>query len=317
MIKFTVVTVAKNAAATLETCIASVAAQRYSPLEYIIVDGGSIDATAAIVARHRDVVDSFISEPDRGIYDAMNKGLSLATGDFVYFLGADDCLLDGEVLQDVAAFLDRHPDCDFAYGGISVEFPDGRREDFMPPPPDAALRFLVSGCLPHQASFASRRAFALAGRFDERYRIAGDYDWFLRVLTHPRLAAKRIDRIVASYRMDGASSRLDQSQKEVYAIQNGFPLYQRPEWLATRADIFGRELLSLHRSGEFLARGLGPRIWLPQALGLLGLVLAYPIGRCVEPFRRAHRLTQRIDNLQQRVLKQRMANDRLKRFRAS
>src|SRR6185437_9589176 len=178
MVKFSVITVAKDAAATLEKCIASVEAQRDADFEYIIIDGASMDDTAAIVARHRARVDRFVSEPDRGIYDAMNKALDLARGDFIYFLGADDYLVDEEVLRDVGAFIERAPDCDLLYGGIEVRYPGGHTEPFTPPPPEAALRFLVSGCLPHQASFASRRAFALAGRFDERFRIAGDYDWF-------------------------------------------------------------------------------------------------------------------------------------------
>ena len=313
MLKFSVITVARNAAATLEQCIASVEAQRYTQVEYIIIDGASTDDTAAIVARHKARVDRFVSEPDRGIYDAMNKGLALASGDFVYFLGADDYLADGKVLQDVADFLGHAPDCDLLYGGIEVRYPGGHREPFMPPPPALALRFLVSGCLPHQASFGSRRAFALAGAFDDRYRIAGDYDWFLRVVTHQQLVTRRFERIIASYRIDGVSNRLDRSQREVYAIQNAVPAFRRPEWLQRRIEIYLRDSLSYSRRTEILSRRLGPRIWLGAATRLFGRVVAYPFERIIASRRPQDRRDDALTRLQERVLRQRIMNDNLGR----
>jgi hypothetical protein len=313
MIEFSVITVAKNAAATLEKCIASVAAQRYAPLEYILIDGGSADETAAIVARHKPRVDCFVSEPDNGIYDAMNKGLKLARGEFIYFLGADDYLLDENVLADVAAFIERTPGCDFVYGGIEVRHPDGRAETFMPPPPQDALRFLVSGCLPHQASFASRRTFELAGAFDDRYRVAGDYDWFLRVVSHPQLTTRRIERVIASYRIDGVSNRLERSQPEVFAIQNALPLFGQPEWLRRRSAIFLRESLSYSRRAVTLSRQAPARVRFGRSVGLLVQMLAYPIERVLVPLRPPALRPKALERLQARVLRRRIANDALAR----
>jgi glycosyltransferase involved in cell wall biosynthesis len=313
MIEFSVITVAKNAAATLEKCIASVAAQRYAPLEYILIDGASTDYTAAIVARHNSRVDRFVSEPDGGIYDAMNKGLKLARGKFIYFLGADDYLLDENTLGDVAAFIESVPGCDLVYGGIEVRFPDGRAEIFMPPPAEAALPFLVSGCLPHQASFASRRAFDLAGAFDDRYRIAGDYDWFLRVVTHPQLVTRRFERTIASYRIDGVSNRLERSQPEVFAIQNALPLFQQPEWLQKRIAIFLRDSLSYSRRSVSLARHVTTSIWLGQLARLFGRIAAYPFERLVAAMRPPALRQRALTRLQARVLRQRIVNDALER----
>jgi hypothetical protein len=313
MIDFSVITVAKNAAATLEKCIASVEAQRHASLEYILIDGASTDETAAIVARHKARVDQFVSEPDNGIYDAMNKGLKRARGRFIYFLGADDYLLDENTLADVAAFISRMPACDLVYGGIEVRFPDGHAEIFMPPPADEALSFLVSGCLPHQASFASRRAFDLAGTFDDRYRIAGDYDWFLRVVTHPQLVTRRIERVIASYRIDGASSRLERSQPEVFAIQNAAPLFQQPDWLQKRIAIFSRDSLSHSRRAASLARRAGATVWLGQLAGLFGRVAAYPLERVLAAVRPAARRQAALARLQARVLRQRILNEALER----
>jgi glycosyltransferase involved in cell wall biosynthesis len=282
MVEFSIITVTKNAAATLERSIRSVAEQQHRPLDYIIVDGASSDATAAIAQRYSNVVTRFASEPDQGIYDAMNKGLALARGDFVFFLGADDRLADERVLADVAASLDAAP-CDFLYGGIEVCFLDGRVVPFMPPPPEEALAFMIHGCLPHQASFASRRAFAVAGTFDARYRIAGDYDWFLRVLTRDDLVTRRIERIIGSYQMGGLSNRLRPSQAEIYGIQNALPLYRRAEWLKRRVRVFQRDLVTQSRRrgyaamlhaivaylGVSLVAGVAPRSWLERRLAQL------------------------------------------------
>lgn len=312
MTEFSVITVAKNAAPTLEKCIASVEAQRHASLEYILIDGASTDDTAAIVARHKRV-DRFVSEPDDGIYDAMNKGLKLALGKFIYFLGADDYLLDEHALSDVAAFIERTPGCDLVYGGIEIRFPDGRAEIFMPPPADEALPFLVCGCLPHQASFASRRAFDLAGGFDDRYRIAGDYDWFLRVVSHPQLVTRRFERAVASYRADGVSNRLERSQPEAFASQNALPLFQQPEWLQRRTAIFLRESLSHSQRSVALSRRLAISVGLGELARLFGRIAAYPFERLLAATRPPMLRQRALARLQARVLRQRIANDALER----
>ena len=295
MVEFSIITVTKNAAATLERSIQSVSKQRHRPLDYIVIDGASSDGTSAIVERHADVVTRFVSEPDQGIYDAMNKGLALARGDFVYFLGADDSLIDGRVLADVAESLTRAP-CDLLYGGIEVHYADGRVVPFMPPPPEDALSFMIRGCLPHQASFASRRAFDRAGKFDPRYRIAGDYDWFLRVLTRGDLIIRRIERSIASYQMGGLSNRLRESQTEAYAIQNALPLYQRADWLKRRVGAFQRAVVSQYRQQG-------------DPLGLLQAISVFIGGSLLAGFASRQRLEKRLAELQKQVLEGRIAKD--------
>lgn len=294
MVEFSIITVTKNAAATLEKSILTVAKQRHRPLDYIIIDGASFDATPTIVGRYANVVTHFVSEPDQGIYDAMNKGLALARGDFVYFLGADDSLIDDEVLSDVAALLDAAP-CDFLYGGIEVRFVDGRVASFMPPRPEHALDFMIHGCLPHQASFASRRALNVAGSFDPRYRIAGDYDWFLRVLTCEGLVTRRIERNIARYQMGGLSNRLRPSQAEVYAIQNALPLYNRADWLKRRVRVFQRDLVTQSRRRGYSA--------------VLYAIFAYIGVSVIAGVAPRSWLERRLTQLQQEVLESRIAND--------
>jgi len=242
-VRISIITVTRNAAAHLEKCIQSVAAQTHPACEYIIVDGASTDGTSAIVERHQVHVAQFVSEPDDGLYHAMNKGIARATGAYVFFLGADDYLYDRDVMRDVAGFLGAHPEVDFAYGNIAVRSASGRESVFRPPPPEEALRFLVCGCLPHQASFARRDIFERLGPFDLRYKIAADYDWFLRVLGSPESQIRYFDRVVTSYFVDGLSNDLARSQAEVFSIQNAFRGYQTEEWHLARIAEYQRNLM--------------------------------------------------------------------------
>ena len=150
-LRISIITVTRNADAYLEKCIQSVADQKYPNLEYLIIDGASTDKTSIIAKRFERSVTTFISEPDNGLYDAMNKGIRRASGDYILFLGADDYLYDRNVIGDAVQFLTNRAN-DFVYGNIAVRGRDGRETIFRPPPPDEALKFMVCGCLPHQAS---------------------------------------------------------------------------------------------------------------------------------------------------------------------
>jgi glycosyltransferase involved in cell wall biosynthesis len=278
-VRISIITVTRNAGAFIENCIKTVAAQTHPALEYIIIDGASTDGTQAIVERHRATVSQFISEPDDGLYDAMNKGIARATGEYILFLGADDRLYDREVMSDIARFLAAHGEADFVYGNIAVRSPDGCEVIFRPPPPEEALKFLICGCLPHQASFARRDIFERLGTFDLKYKISGDYDWFLRVVGSPDSRVRYVDRTVASYFADGLSNNLERSQAEAYAIQNAFPGYRSERWHLTRIAEFQRILLQhridLQRAERLLTElQVNPRAAQPLVRRLGSAVLA-------------------------------------------
>lgn len=243
-ITFSILTVARNAAAHIETCLDSVAAQTHPNVEHVVIDGHSNDGTQAIVERKRtERLAAFVSEPDAGIYDAMNKALKLAKGDYILFLGADDHLQDAGVVADVAQFLGRGGQIDFLYGDLEVRHENGNRSVFRPPEPEGALDLMICGCLPHQATFAHRRVFDVIGNFDTRYKVQADYDWFLRVLGDPVLSKRHIPRVISSFAMGGSSSSLRQGQEETYAIQNAFPIYREADWMDKRLREFQRQLL--------------------------------------------------------------------------
>ena len=174
---FSIVTVCFNARATLPEARASLAAQRFGDYEWIVVDGASTDGTAEWVRAQGVAATAFVSEKDAGIYDAMNKALGLAHGEWVFFLNADDRLADPMVLADVAQAC-ATSQADLVYG--DVMYTDGARSW---PKSFAWLtpRKLVFGDLCHQVVFARRSLFQTYGMFDLSFKYNADFDWLLRV----------------------------------------------------------------------------------------------------------------------------------------
>jgi hypothetical protein len=238
-----VITVCRNAAATLEACLASVASQTYAPIEHIIIDGASTDGTAAIIERHRAGLALVVSEPDHGLYDAMNKGIAHATGDFIIFLNADDVFTGPNALRDAMREIARQPDGDVYYGALDVLMGETRHRH-VPPPPEQAVEEMVLGCLPHQATLARRAVFDRTGPFDLRWRRHADYDWWLKVLADPAIRVRQISTVVACFALGGASSDLAKGQPEVFAIQNASPLYSSAEWDRRRITILQQAWLA-------------------------------------------------------------------------
>ena len=234
--KVSVITVCKNSEKTIERAIQSLVTQTYPHIEYIVIDGDSTDETKLIVERYGDRITHFISEPDNGIYSAMNKGIQLATGDLLYFLNSDDYLFDDNVIQDVIHFIAAHPEYDFIYGDHEARFNFGKSSIHRSAPPDQILKEMIylGECFIQPASFFKSNLFQKLGLFSEAYKIAGDYEWFARLLQDNTLHLGYYPRTIVSYAHGGASSHIRPLFEEVFAIQNQVPLYQEPEWINQR-----------------------------------------------------------------------------------
>ena len=170
-----IITVCFNAASTIHTCIQSVAKDKSPEIEYLIIDGASTDGTVDIVRKYPNIVDTLISERDGGIYDAMNKGVSKAAGEYVMFLNADDMYLPGAI-QSVLDVLRKYPDSiDVLYGdwiGVDIKGVNHERRA------NHLLTWRYALC--HQAVVARRAIFPEPHAFDLRYRICADFDLILR-----------------------------------------------------------------------------------------------------------------------------------------
>lgn len=177
--KITVITVVYNAGSLIERTIQSVLQQTFSSLEYIIIDGASTDNTLDVIKPYRSRIDGVYSEKDKGIYDAMNKGLSKATGTYVLFLNAGDLLGDARILETVFATAD---DADVYYGNTRIIDSNGHilGDRRLRPPLKLTWKSLRFGmCVSHQ-SFIARRE--LCEPYDLDFKVSSDIDWVIRVL---------------------------------------------------------------------------------------------------------------------------------------
>lgn len=180
---FSIITVTYNAAATLEDTIQSVIAQTYHHIEYILIDGGSKDNTLNIINRYRDHIAHVISEPDKGLYDAMNKGIQLATGDYLCFLNAGDSFHEDDTLLQIVHSLHNETQLpDVLYGETELVDGEGHfvRMRRLSAPETLTWRSFQQGMLVcHQAFFARR---TLVEPYDLQYRFSADFDWCIRIL---------------------------------------------------------------------------------------------------------------------------------------
>lgn len=181
--KFSIITVTYNAAAVIEDTLQSVITQTYKNIEYIIVDGASTDRTMEIIGRYRKHIHTVVSEPDRGLYDAMNKGIRLATGDYVCFLNAGDELHEDDTLQLIVHSLTGLPGLpDVIYGRTAIVDREGHflRMRRLEPPENLTWRSFRQGMLVCHQAFFARRDHAVP--YDLRYRFSADFDWCIRVM---------------------------------------------------------------------------------------------------------------------------------------
>lgn len=204
--KISIITVCFQAERTIEGAIQSVLSQKYSPIEYLIIDGGSSDKTLEIVNRYKQKINKLISEKDFGIYDAMNKGLRSATGDIICFLNADDKFYDQNVVGQVVAEFNKHNDADLIYGKLFfINIPKSLYFN-----PDEYNRErkgkldMIIHAMPHQATFAKKDIFVKVGDFNPEYRIGADYDWFLRC-ANTGIKMHFIDEYLVSFSYEGLS----------------------------------------------------------------------------------------------------------------
>jgi glycosyltransferase involved in cell wall biosynthesis len=223
-VKISLITVTYNAADTIERCISSVAAQNYGNLEYIIIDGGSTDLTDTIVGRYQKYIHTFISEPDKGIYDAMNKGIAVATGDIIGMLNADDFFVDIDVLQKVAdAFTT--PNVNIVYGDI--DFIDKK---------DKVIRRWRSGKYkhgyfnwgwmpPHPSFYARKQLFDSYGLYKLGYGSAADYELMLRFIHTNKIGVHYINKVMVTMRIGGVSN--NNINNRIKAWQNDFKAMQK------------------------------------------------------------------------------------------
>lgn len=205
--KISVITVCFNAVNTIADTQESVEKQTHPGIEHIVVDGASTDGTLDVIKRHGKRVARLVSEPDEGIYDAMNKGLQLATGDVIGFLNADDIYADAGVLERVSATMEAEK-LDALFG--DAEFVSPTRTD-RPLRRYRSERFcperIAWGWMPaHPALFLRRQVYERFGRFRTDYRIAGDFELVARMFHGGMLSYRHVPEVLVRMRTGGIST---------------------------------------------------------------------------------------------------------------
>jgi glycosyltransferase involved in cell wall biosynthesis len=177
---FSIITVVRNNVDGIEKTITSVRHQSYRRIQYIVIDGGSTDGTVDIIRQHADAISVWRSEPDRNVYDAMNKGLALAHGDWIMFLNSDDTYYP-DTIERYARILESRP-LDYLYGAIHREDADGSLYLSRPAAPaEISDRTFNEMPVPHTSLCIHARIFRKIGGFDDGYCIAGDQEHFARM----------------------------------------------------------------------------------------------------------------------------------------
>lgn len=204
--KISLITVAFNAQNTIDRCIRSVLGQKFNNIEYIVIDGGSTDNTVHIIDKYRDKIAFYVSEPDNGIYDAMNKGIALATGDVIGTLNADDYMADDEILNDVAsAFAEQetnivYGDLDYVdlNGKIIRKWRSGKYKSGM---------FNFGWMPPHPTFYCRRQLFEQLGNYSQDYGSAADYELMLRFVHLNKTHVHYLNKVMVKMIIGGVSNK--------------------------------------------------------------------------------------------------------------
>ena len=247
--KISIITVVYNDESGIKRTIDSVASLNYQNTEYIVIDGNSTDNTVDVIRAYSEKICKWISEPDSGIYDAMNKGIGMSTGDWLVFLNAGDEFANKDVISYIIPYIN---DYDIIYGsmlrvsgaiqyitrGITSEHPDAF--DFM------------HGSLGHQASFINRKVFEKTGYYSTEYKLASDAKFFYDAIVVNSARIKYIDKVIAKFALGGASTTnqqlYDDERKDFLIKSLGLSVYSRYEELyRTKNKVETAEAVSLYK----------------------------------------------------------------------
>lgn len=236
---FSIIVPTLNVASVVESCLGSIAAQTFVDFAIVVVDGGSVDETLAAVSSYQARLGPRLrveSSEDAGVYHAMNRGIGLASGQWLLFLGADDTLHRDDTLAEVAAFVRSSGPSHLVYGDVilrSTGARDGGEFD--------QDRLLFERNLCHQAVFYRRELFATIGPYNPRYRIWADWDFNIRCFGNPALVTRHMDIVVANYNdAGGLSAQEDAEFKKRLPV---FILASIEPTLGEKLEDFARKLV--------------------------------------------------------------------------
>lgn len=206
--KISIITISYNNVIGLEKTIQSVINQSFQDFEYVVIDGGSNDGSKEILEKYSDKISYWVSEPDKGIYNAMNKGIAAAKGEYLIFINSGDHFYNDHSLTDAAQHLSGE---DIIYGNLEVV--SAEQTYIKDYPSEISLFYFYYESLPHPSSFIRKDAFEKYGFYDETLKIAADWKWFMIAICSNSATFRHIDETVSTFYLDGISSDTQSQHK--------------------------------------------------------------------------------------------------------
>tara|TARA_R110001592_G_scaffold155601_2_gene385548 strand:- start:3688 stop:4431 length:744 start_codon:yes stop_codon:yes gene_type:complete len=228
--KISIITVCFNAENTIEKTIESVTNQTYENIEYLIIDGQSYDKTLSIAGNYKSKISKIISEPDSGIYNAMNKGITLSTGDYLLFLNADDYLLSTTVVENYMAQISDSKHSDIFYGNILIYNHLNGFGKIWKAHKKVTGKLLYNSTIPHPSTIFRRAVFEDLGTYNESYKITADHEFYIKSFVNGK-KFQHVNILTALFSIGGISTSDDNSKliklERQRAIEFHFTAYQR------------------------------------------------------------------------------------------
>lgn len=223
--KFSVITVNYNDAKGLEKTLKSISSQTFD-FELVVIDGGSTDNSKEIITQYQDKISYWVSEKDSGVYNAMNKGIKVSKGEFVIFMNAGDVFYDANVLKNADSLInDKY---DIYYGNNIKRSPNSERLKVYPE--KLNFSFFYSSCINHQSTFIRRKLFEDYFYYNESYKIASDWEFFVYTICYQNVPYKYLNQTIAIYDFTGISSNPKSSEllqsEKLQTIKKFFPTFE-------------------------------------------------------------------------------------------
>jgi|ERR1017187_827264 glycosyltransferase involved in cell wall biosynthesis len=238
--KISIITICYGAAHLIRKTIESVAEQTYESIEYIIVDGDSPDNTREIVRSYGSKIHKFICEPDRGLYDAMNKGIRNSTGDLIIFLNAGDYYISSRVIEYLINKLN-YEKADVFFGRYIWEDP-GTKDIFLSNHDFTLFDWdLKYSNFPHPATLYKKEVLVKLGLFDENYQIMADYEWNVRALVKHRIPFQYLDIITVKFTADGISNNPENKKIIEMETDRISSQFYTPKWIFDFMDKYSEK----------------------------------------------------------------------------
>ncbi|MFT4072392.1 MAG: glycosyltransferase family 2 protein [Dysgonamonadaceae bacterium] len=221
--KLSIITINYNNKVGLQRTFSSVFCQTNKEMEYIVIDGGSVDGSTELIKENQDKISYWVSESDNGIYNAMNKGIRVANGEYLLFLNSGDNLYSENVLQECLSELTGE---DVISGNLEIK-DENNLQSYWASPEKVGFSQFILQTICHPCTFIRKDAFEKYGFYDEHLRIVSDWKWFLLAFCKYNLTYKKLDFLISTFYLDGISSAVDNteliSKERNFTLNEYFP----------------------------------------------------------------------------------------------